>query len=70
MTRHRPPPGSRAFRALLALYPAAFRDEYRREMTLVFADRYRDADGAAERARLWFEAVTDLLMEAPKSTDA
>jgi predicted permease len=66
MPRHRPPPGSRAFRALLALYPAAFRDEYRREMTLVFADRYRDADGAAERAWLWIEAVTDLLIEAPK----
>jgi predicted permease len=35
-------------------------------MTLVFADRYRDATGRTERARLWIEALTDLLIEAPK----
>ena len=35
----------RAFRALLALYPAAFRDQYGRELALVFVDRYRDAAG-------------------------
>ena len=56
----------RAFRALLALYPAAFRDEYGRELALVFVDRYRDADGPWARARLWVEAVAGLLADAPK----
>jgi hypothetical protein len=47
----------RLFRALLALYPGEFRDEYGRELALVFADRYRDANGALERIRVCFEAV-------------
>ncbi len=58
--------GARAFRALLALYPAAFRDEYGREMALVFADRHRDADGPVERAWLLLEVVAGVLTEAPK----
>jgi predicted permease len=56
----------RAFRALLALYPAAFRDEYGRELALVFVDRYRDATGPWDRARLWLEAIAGILAEAPK----
>ena len=47
----------RVFRALLALYPGEFRDEYGRELALVFADRYRDATSGAARARIVFEAV-------------
>jgi len=65
----RPPRSSlnaRAFRALLALYPAAFRDEYGRELSLVFADRYRDAAGSWERVRLWIEALAGIATEAPK----
>ena len=58
--------GIRAFRALLALYPAAFRDEYGRELALVFADRYRDATSPWDRARLWLEAVRGILVEAPR----
>jgi putative ABC transport system permease protein len=57
---------TRAFRALLALYPAAFRDEYGRELALVFADRYRDAAGRWDRARLWLEALGGILADAPK----
>ena len=57
---------ARLFRALLALYPSAFRDEYGRELSLVFVDRYRDADGARGRALLWFEAVIGICTEAPK----
>jgi len=57
---------TRAFRALLALYPAAFRDEYGREMSLVFVDRYRDAAGRWARARLWLEAAMGIFAEAPK----
>ena len=48
---------ARAFRALLALYPAAFRDEYGYELSLVFADRYRDAAGSWDRILIWLEAL-------------
>ena len=57
---------TRAFRALLALYPAAFRDEYGRELALVFVDRYRDATDPWDRIRLWLDAVVGILVEAPK----
>jgi predicted permease len=57
---------TRAYRALLSLYPAAFRDEYQRELTLLFIDRYRDAAGPGDRARLWFEALGGIAAEAPK----
>jgi hypothetical protein len=43
---------AKVFRALLALYPTAFRDEYRRELLLVFTDQYREAHGRWERARI------------------
>jgi predicted permease len=56
----------RAFRALLAVYPGEFRDEYGRELALVFADRYRDATGALQRIGVWVEAICGLLREAPK----
>lgn len=62
----RTPLSTRAFRALLALYPAAFRDEYGRELALVFIDRYRDATGAWDRTRLWAGAVAGILTEAPQ----
>jgi hypothetical protein len=57
---------TRAFRALLALYPGEFRHEYGRELSLVFADRYRDAAGPLQRIGVWFEALYGLLREAPK----
>jgi predicted permease len=56
----------RVFMALLRLYPAPFRDQYGREMVLVFADRLRDAGAGWERARLWLEMVTDVLIEATR----
>jgi len=57
---------TRAFRALLALYPGEFRDEYGREVAMVFADRYRDATGALGRTGVWLEAIAGVLREAPK----
>jgi hypothetical protein len=62
MDRPHPPCGLplAAFRALLRLYPAEFRDEYSREMTLVFADRYRDAAHFWERILIWIEAITGI----------
>ncbi len=56
----------RAFRALLAFYPGEFRDEYGRELAMVFADRYRDAAGLGERAQVWIDACVGVLREAPK----
>ena len=55
----------RAFKALLSLYPRDFRDEYGREMVLVFADRYRDATSRQERFSVWIEALLGLLNEIP-----
>jgi predicted permease len=54
-----------AFRALLRLYPTEFRNEYSREMTLVLADRYRDAANFWERILIWIEAITGILSHAP-----
>ncbi len=56
----------RAFRWLLSLYPGEFTDEYARELAMVFADRYRDATGPADRVRVWIDAVMGVLREAPK----
>ena len=56
----------RAFKALLSLYPRDFRDEFGREMVLVFADRYRDATSRKERFSVWIEALLGLLNEIPK----
>jgi predicted permease len=57
---------TRAFRALLALYPGEFRDEYGREVAMVFADRYQDATGIRQRVAVWMEALAGVLKEAPK----
>jgi predicted permease len=54
------------YRALLYLFPAAFRAEYGREMVAVFTRRYRDAHTGAARAALWLEAVADALSNAPR----
>ena len=56
----------RVFRLLLALYPGEFRDEYGRELALVFADRYRDAATGIERLQVFLQAVAGVLREAPK----
>jgi predicted permease len=58
--------GTRAFRVLLALYPGEFRDEYGREVAMVFGDRYRRATSARQRAHIWLEGLTGVLKEAPR----
>lgn len=57
---------TRVFRGLTALYPAAFRDEYGREMSLVFADRYRHARGRWRRAALCVEAAAGIVWYASR----
>jgi len=69
-TRREESRSAKAFRALLALYPAAFRDEYGRELSLLFIDRYRDATGPWDRATLWLDVLTGLAVEARRSTVA
>jgi predicted permease len=58
--------GIRAFQILLALYPGEFRDEYGREVAMVFADRYRRAPSARARVCIWLEGFIGVLREAPK----
>jgi predicted permease len=56
----------RLFRVLLSLYPGEFRDEYGREMAMVFADRHRAASTRIERTAVWIEALWGLVTQAPK----
>src|SRR4030095_8051932 len=54
------------FEAVLHLYPASYRDEYGREMTLVLGDRLRDEHTAAARVAVLFRAVAAVFADAPK----
>ena len=56
MTGRRAPGGGRLYRALLGLFPAAFRREFGDEMAGVFGEERRDAartGGRPALARLW-----------------
>ena len=64
--RRRASLSAKVFHALLALYPAAFRDEYRRELLLIFVDQYREATSRWERARIWLRVLAGIAAEAPK----
>ena len=60
---------TRAFRALLRLLPFDFRLEHGREMEQVFQAQQQEAhhEGTVRAvARLWLEAVNDLLTTAPR----
>src|SRR5215471_17201780 len=56
----------RVYRGCLALYPAEFREEYGRELCMVFADRWRAERSPAGLAMVWLEALQGILHEAPK----
>lgn len=56
----------RAYRGLLCLYPVAFRDEYGRELCLVFQDRWREERSPLAQFLLWLKAVLGILSEASK----
>lgn len=55
----------RLYRALLWLYPAAWRAEYGAEMCAVFARRLREAGGFFGKLWLWLEVPADVLTTAP-----
>ena len=64
MNRH-----DRAFRRLIRLYPASFRDHYEEQMTGLFADQVRDAqasDAPLALTRLWAHTLVDLVSTAPR----
>ena len=48
-----------AFRALMRLYPAWFREEHGEEMAHLFRARLERAGGARERIRLWWRTLGD-----------
>ena len=54
------------FAAVLHLYPASYRDEYGREMTLVLLDRLRAEPTAVARVVLLVGAAGAVLADAPK----
>jgi putative ABC transport system permease protein len=54
------------FAAVLHLYPASYRDEYGRAMTLVLVDRLRGERDAAARIVVLVAAVTAVVADAPK----
>jgi putative ABC transport system permease protein len=56
----------RLYRGFLALYPAEFREEYGRELCLVFVDRCREQRSPAGLLMVWLEALTGIFFEAPK----
>lgn len=54
------------FGAVLHLYPASYRDEYGREMTLVLIDRLRNEPDAAAQALTVLGAIAAVLTDAPR----
>ena len=52
--------GSAVYRQLLLLCPRELRAEYGDEMTLLFDEMLREADGRAGAARVWTRAVCEL----------
>ena len=54
----------RAYRALLRLYPASFRQEYGEEMTAAVRQRLRDASGPLARAAAWIGIAGETLANA------
>jgi putative ABC transport system permease protein len=54
----------RLYKALLRVYPAAFRIQYEDELCLVFASRRRDASNVLAIVALWIDTAFDLLLTA------
>jgi predicted permease len=61
---YNPPASMRAYRALLHLYPASFRQEYGEEMAADVRHRLRDAPGPLARAATWAAIAGETLANA------
>src|SRR3989442_3065506 len=55
----------RLYDLLLCFYPASFRNEYGREMRAIFVKRWQQRRGVGSRLVLLFEALADVLRNAP-----
>lgn len=55
------PPGIGLYRALLRFYPRRFRDEYDKDMAVLFADQLQDEPGV----RVWARGMVDLAVTVP-----
>jgi len=56
----------RVYRALMRAYPASTREACGEDMVQLFVDRLRDADSSFATARVWVEAMADIVMTAPR----
>jgi hypothetical protein len=59
----------RAFRGLIRVYPASFREQYEDQMTGLFVDQVRDARTSGSPlalTRLWAHTLIDLIATAPR----
>lgn len=54
------------YRKLLRVFPASFREEYEGPMERQFRDEQREASGWKENAQLWWRALADIAVSAPK----
>lgn len=54
------------FAAVLHLYPASYRDEYGREMTLVLVDQLRGEHNALARVVVFLGAIASVVADAPQ----
>src|SRR5215471_11572359 len=57
------PRSIRVYRWLLRLYPAAFQEEYARQMERAFRDEVKESDEA--RCGLWMRLLRDLAISLP-----
>src|SRR5271169_139415 len=55
----------RLYQPFLWLYPAEFRDEYRRELCLAFVDRWREERSTTGLLFVWLHAILGIFYHAP-----
>ncbi len=55
-----------AYRRLVKLYPAGFRQEYGRPLEQQFLDEYRDLGGRPQRVAFWVRLLADLGVSIPR----
>src|ERR1700684_4178631 len=55
----------RFYQPFLWLYPAEFRDEYRRELCLAFVDRWREERTLVGLLSVWLHAIFGIFYQAP-----
>jgi hypothetical protein len=63
-------PSVRLYRLLLRLYPSGIRDRFGDDMTLLFADQLRDAEGSPQLiVELWLRTLGDVAATSSEASD-